>query len=78
MQPYELGLTWGILQVPVIALFTKYDQFKHDIKMKLEDEHDHPEMHINAEVERVFKQHYLGSLSGHPPFICLESEDFCH
>ena len=66
----------GTFQVPVIALFTKYDQFKHDIKMKLEDKHDHPEVQIDAKMERVFKQHYLGSLSGPPPFICLESEVF--
>jgi len=76
MKPYELGLIRGIFQVPVIALFTKYDQFKRDIKMKLEDQHDHPEMHIDAEVKRVFDQHYLASLSGSPPYICLESEDF--
>ena len=38
---------------------TKYDQFKSDIKMKLEDEHHDPETHVDAEVERVFKQHYL-------------------
>ena len=69
-------MTWGIFEVPVIALFTKYDQFKHDIKMKLEDEHDHPETDIDTEVKRVFEQHYLASLRGPPPFICLESEDF--
>ena len=71
-------MTRGIFQVPVIALFTKYDQFKHDIKMKLEDEHDHPETNIDAEVKRVFEQHYLAGLrvSGPPLFIRLESEDF--
>jgi hypothetical protein len=62
-------------QVPVIAVFTKYDQFKHDIKMKLEDEGRDSEMDLNAEVEKIFKQHYLASLNGPPPFICLESED---
>ena len=76
MQLYELELTQGILQVPVIALFTKYDQFKLDIKMKLEDELDHPETDIDAEVKKVFEQHYLARLSGPPPFICLESEGF--
>ena len=29
----------------------------------------------NAEVENIFKQHYLASLNGSPPFIRLESED---
>ena len=74
---YELGLTRGRgWKVPIIALFTKYDQFKCNIKMKLEDEHDHPEMHIDAVVKRAFEQHYLACLTGPPPFICLESEDF--
>jgi hypothetical protein len=63
----------GILQVPVVALFTKYDQFKRNIKIKLKD---HPETHIDAEVKRGFEQGYLARLSGPPPFICLESEDF--
>ena len=61
--------------VPVIAVFTKYDQFKHDIKIKLEDQGRDPEMDVNAEVENIFKQHYLASLNGSPPFIRLESED---
>jgi hypothetical protein len=44
--------------------------------MKLEDEHDYSETRFDAEIGRVFKEHYLGSLSGTPPFICLESKDF--
>ena len=63
----------GIFQVPVLALFTKYDQFKRNVKIELKG---HPETHIDAEVKRGFEQHYLASLSGPPPFICLESEDF--
>jgi hypothetical protein len=67
-------MSWGF-QVPVLAVFTKYDQFKHDTKMKLEDEGRDPEMDLDAEVERIFKQHYLTMLNGPPPFIRLESED---
>jgi len=62
-------------QVPVIAVFTKYNQFKRDIKMKLQDEGRDPETDLNAEVENIFNQHYLASLNGLPPFIRLESED---
>ena len=65
-----------IFQVPVIAVFTKYDQFKRDIKMKLEDEGRDPETHFETEVKSVFDRYYLGSLSGPPPFVRLESEDF--
>jgi hypothetical protein len=62
-------------QVPVIAIFTKYDQFRRDIKMKLQDEGRDPEMDLDAEVEKRFKQHYLAGLKGSPRFIRLESED---
>jgi len=62
-------------QVPVIAVFTKYDQFKRDMKMKLEDEGRDPEMDLDAEVENIFIQHYLASLNSSPPFIRLESKD---
>jgi len=65
---------WGF-QVPVVAVFTKYDQFKRDIKMKLEDEGCDREIDLNAEVENIFNRHYLASLNGPPPFIRLESED---
>ena len=60
----------------MLAVFTKYDQFKRNIKMKLEDEGRDSIIDVHAEAERVFHQYYLGALSGHPPFVRLESEDF--
>ena len=71
-------MTRGIFQVPVIALFTKYDQFKREIKMALEDEPTHPETDIDAKVKSAFEQHYLGNLSHSEstPYICPECEDF--
>jgi len=65
-----------MFQVPVIAVFTKYDQFKRDIKMKLEDEGCDPGMHLDTEVESTFTQYYLAGLSGSPPFVRLGGEDF--
>jgi len=62
-------------QVPVIAVFTKYDQFKRDIKMKLWDEGRDPATDLDIEVENVFNQCYLASLGGPPPFVRLESKD---
>ena len=62
-------------QVPVIAVFTKFDQFMLDTKMKLEDEGRDQETDLNTEVENIFNQHYLASLKEHP-FIRLESEDY--
>jgi len=65
-----------IFQVPVIAVFTKYDQFKRNITMKLNSEGRDPGTHFDTEVESVFNRHYLGSLSGPPPFVLLESKSF--
>jgi len=64
-----------MFQVPVIAVFTKYDQFKRDTKMKMEDEGRDPETGLDTEVESMFNQYYLASLSGPPPFVCLAGED---
>ena len=41
--------------------------------MKLEDEGRDQEVDLNVEVEDIFNRHYLASLNGPPPFICLES-----
>jgi hypothetical protein len=59
----------------VIAVFTKYDQFRRDIRIKLEDQHRDPSL-LDTEVENVFNEHYVAGLTGPPPFIRLESEDF--
>jgi hypothetical protein len=60
----------------MIAVFTKYDQFRRDIEIKLEDEDRDQETQLDVEVESVFNQYYLDSLTGPPPFIRLESDIF--
>jgi hypothetical protein len=80
LQLYEPEMTWGLFEVPVIALFTKFDQFKRDIAIELEDKgHDPGTDLVDAKVESVFTQHYLANFAKdpHPPFIRLESEDWC-
>src|ERR1700730_7736658 len=68
-QLYELGLTCRILQVPVIAVFTKYDQFRREIRMKLEDECRAPaDLDDDVEAGKVFEERYLEHLRGPPPF----------
>ena len=57
----------------MIAVFTKCDQFRRDIRIKLEDQHRDPSL-LDAEVENVFIEHYLAAIAGSPPFIRLESE----
>jgi len=62
-------------QVPVIAVFTKHDQFRRNIRIKLRGEDRDREPDINVETENTFKRHYLASLKGPPPYTRLESED---
>jgi hypothetical protein len=59
----------------VIAVFTKYDQFKREVKMKLEDQGRDP-AHVDDDVEYIFKEHFLGGLKESTPFVRLESKDF--
>jgi len=57
--------------VPVIAVFTKYDQFKRDIGMKLEDQRRDPAI-LNDEMEKIFNKEFLANLKGSPPSVRLE------
>jgi hypothetical protein len=59
----------------VIAIFTKYDQFKRDVGMKLEDQGRDPAI-IDDEMERIFNKEFLANLKGSPPSVRLESERF--
>ena len=67
-----------IIQVPIIAVFTKYDQFKRDVRMKLENKGCDPGKSFETVVESAFNAHYLASLSETPPtpHVRLESEYF--
>jgi hypothetical protein len=58
----------------VIAVFTKYDKFRGNIRIKLEGQHRDLSL-LDAEVESLFNKLYLAGLTGPPPFIRLESED---
>jgi hypothetical protein len=64
-------------QVPVIAVFTKYDQFKREISFKLEDLGRDPTTELEGEADSVFRQYYLAALKRTPPFVRLESETLC-
>ena len=55
----------------MIVVFTKFDQFQRDIKMKLIDEGRNLETDLGAEVERIFERYYTRE---HVPFIRLEGE----
>jgi len=78
MQFYELRIDMGhFFEVPVVAVFTKFDQFKRNVRMKSEDENDR-ETDLDTKVEATFNQHYLYGFTKRPPFVRLESEDFVH
>ena len=57
----------------MIAVFTKYDQFRREIKFKLEDK-DPDQTLLDLEIERVFGEQYLANLRGPPAFVRLESK----
>jgi hypothetical protein len=59
----------------VIVVFTKYDQFRRDVQMKLEYEHRDP-ADLDAEMESIFNQYCLANLRNSPPFVRLEREGF--
>ena len=61
--------------MPVIAVFTKYDQFRRNIEIDLEDQHCDAAL-LDTKVERIFNDEYLANLEGSPPFVRLKSEDF--
>jgi hypothetical protein len=68
-----------IVLVPVKAVFTKYDQFRHEISFKLEDNGLNPSTVLallNTEAEKVFKEQYLANLTKLLPFVCLEGVNF--
>ena len=62
-------------QVPVIAVFTKYDQFLRDVK---DDVFDYPDKYLNRSVSEVakerFEEHYLYPLGEDVGYVQLESE----
>jgi hypothetical protein len=67
-------LTYYIVEVPVIGVFTKFDQFKINVEMDLED---HPKENSDgnaAEVaEKRFNKNYLHPLGEGARYVRLES-----
>jgi len=62
-----------------VAVFTKYDQFKRDILMQLEDEeHPDPKGVLNAKIEETWSNHYHKNLPSGIAFVRLESRLSCY
>ncbi|KAH9027409.1 hypothetical protein EDB85DRAFT_114963 [Lactarius pseudohatsudake] len=57
--------------VPVIAVFTKFDQFLRNVQIHVED-FGSPDDNVSDVAEKQFQEHYLRSLGGHLKFVRLE------
>lgn len=72
-----------LCKVPVIAVFTKYDQFKRDIRMKLEARAGGNARvtlkDVNNEAEKIFQDQYWNVIEvDSPRYVRLQSEFHCH
>ena len=61
------------LEVPVIALFTKYDQFLFNVEMDVFDDPDKYPGSVSDEAEKRFQEHYLRPLGNDARYVRLES-----
>ena len=61
-------------QVAVIAVFTKYDQFKFNVEMDMLDDPDkYPDNDVVQVAEKLFQEHYLRPLGDDVKYVRLES-----
>ncbi|KAH9002663.1 hypothetical protein EDB86DRAFT_2800383 [Lactarius hatsudake] len=57
--------------VPVIAIFTKYDQFRRNVEIDVED-YGNPDDKVSEVAEKIFREHYLHPLGDGVGFVRLE------
>ncbi|KAH9161960.1 hypothetical protein EDB89DRAFT_2080098 [Lactarius sanguifluus] len=57
--------------VPVIAVFTKYDQFRLNVGIDMED-YGNPNDNVSEVAEKLFREHYLHPLGDGVGFVRLE------
>ncbi|KAF8264582.1 hypothetical protein EI94DRAFT_1686266 [Lactarius quietus] len=59
--------------VPVIVLFTKYDQFLRNVEMHLADyPNEYPDSNVSEVPEKLFREHYLRPLGNDVRYVRLE------
>jgi hypothetical protein len=61
-------------EVPVIALFTKYDQFLFNVEMDVWDDPEKYPGSVPEEAQKRFQEHYLRPLGNDARYVRLESE----
>ena len=65
------------MTVPIIVIFTKYDDFKRKMKIKMKKELGRDgatQEVIEKEVQDVFEREYLSCIHGETQYVQLESE----
>jgi len=64
------------LLVPIIAVFTKFDQFKFNVEMRLEDEgYEEPSQDlVDATVQKRLETEYIGAIEGQPRHVVLDGK----
>ncbi len=61
-------------EVPVVVVFTKYDQFLRNVEMHLVDyPNEYPDSNLSEAAEKRFQEHYLHPLGDDVRFVRLES-----
>ncbi len=62
--------------VPIIAVFTKFDQFKFNVEMRLEDDgyEDPSQDLVDATVQKRLKTEYIGAIQGQPRYVILDGK----
>ena len=61
-------------QVPVIAVFTKYDQFRRNIEMDVSDyPNKYRDTNVSHVVEKHFLKYYVHPLGDNARYVRLES-----
>ena len=58
----------------MIVVFTKYDQFRRNVKMDVSDYPDrYPDSDVSQVVEKQFQEHYMRPLGDGVKYVRLES-----
>ena len=64
----------ALLGVPVIVVFTKYDQFLRNVEMHLFDyPEEYPDSDVSEVAKKQFREHYLDPLGDNIKYVRLES-----
>ena len=62
------------LEVAVVVVFTKHDQFLRNVEMHLLDHpNEYPDNNVSVVAEKQFQEHYLHPLGDDVRFVRLES-----